>query len=94
MRFLVALLRASLFVDKADSELSFSFQGITCIHALHIRLEFAPRKIAIPASRREAPQASYPFSFDHEAGEQVKIEKLPLGLGIIRLELMTSTTSR
>uniref|UniRef100_A0A9I9EHE5 Uncharacterized protein n=1 Tax=Cucumis melo TaxID=3656 RepID=A0A9I9EHE5_CUCME len=27
-------------------------------------------------------------------GEQVKIEKLTLGLGIIRLELMTSATSR
>ncbi|KAH1072416.1 hypothetical protein J1N35_024744 [Gossypium stocksii] len=25
-----------------------SFQGITCIHALHIRLEFTPRNIAIP----------------------------------------------
>ncbi|KAG9438516.1 hypothetical protein H6P81_021549 [Aristolochia fimbriata] len=39
------------------------------------------------------PRASYPFSFDH-GGEQVKIEKLTLGLGIIRLELMTSTTKK
>ena len=28
------------------------------------------------------------------AGKQIKMEKLTLGLGIIRLELMTSTTSR
>ncbi len=35
MRFMVALLIASLFVDKADSELSF-LPRITCIHALQI----------------------------------------------------------
>ncbi|XP_040932128.1 acetyl-coenzyme A carboxylase carboxyl transferase subunit beta, chloroplastic [Gossypium hirsutum] len=39
------------------------------------------------------PRAFYPFLFDHGRG-QGKIEKLTLGLGIIRLELMTSTTSR
>ncbi|KAF4359988.1 hypothetical protein F8388_004495 [Cannabis sativa] len=70
-----------------------SFQGITCIHALHIRLEFAPRNIAIPTPSR---QSHKPLIHSHSitAGEQVKIEKLTLGLGIIRLELMTSTTSR
>ena len=71
-----------------------SFQGITCIHALHIRLEFAPRNIAIPTPSRQSHE---PLIYSHSittAGEQVKIEKLTLGLGIIRLELMTSTTSR
>ncbi|KAK8966756.1 Cytochrome b6 [Platanthera guangdongensis] len=48
MRFIVALLIASLFVDKADSELSFIPRPKACIHALHISLEFAPRNIAIP----------------------------------------------
>ena len=35
MRFIVALLIASLLVDKADSELSF-LPRITCIHALQL----------------------------------------------------------
>ncbi|KAF6152828.1 hypothetical protein GIB67_038159 [Kingdonia uniflora] len=51
MRFIVVLLIASLFADKADSELSF-MPGITCIHALHIRLKFAPRNIVIPTTSR------------------------------------------
>ncbi|KAG9438526.1 hypothetical protein H6P81_021526 [Aristolochia fimbriata] len=70
-----------------------SFQGITCIHALHISLEFAPSNIAIPTLSRQSHE---PLIHSHSitAGEQVKIEKLTLGLGIIRLELMTSTTSR
>uniref|UniRef100_A0A6N2M1J4 Ribosomal protein S12 n=1 Tax=Salix viminalis TaxID=40686 RepID=A0A6N2M1J4_SALVM len=65
-----------------------------CIHALHIRLEFAPRNIAIPTPSRQSHE---PLIHSHSItaeGEQVKIEKLTLGLGIIRLELMTSTTSR
>ena len=93
MRFLVALLIASLFVDKADSEFSFiPRHNITCIHALDIRLEFAPRNIALPPPSRQShePLVHSQFSFDHG----IKIEKLTLGLGIIRLELMTSTTSR
>uniref|UniRef100_A0A9I9CK28 Uncharacterized protein n=1 Tax=Cucumis melo TaxID=3656 RepID=A0A9I9CK28_CUCME len=65
---------------------------ITCIHALHIRLEFAPRNIAIPTPSRQSHE---PLIHSHSiTGEQVKIEKLTLGLGIIRLELMTSATSR
>ncbi|KAK1427775.1 hypothetical protein QVD17_16470 [Tagetes erecta] len=31
-----------------------SFQSLTCIHALHIRLEFAPRIITIPAPSRQS----------------------------------------
>jgi hypothetical protein len=88
MRFIVALLIASLFVDKADSELSF-----ICIHALHISLEFAPSNIAIPTLSRQSHEPLI-HSRSITPGEQVKIEKLTLGLGIIRLELMTSTTSR
>ena len=62
MRFIVALLIASLFVDKADLELSFipSFQGITCIHALYIRPEFAPRNIATPAPSRQSHEPLIP----------------------------------
>ncbi|KAF4360038.1 hypothetical protein G4B88_025799, partial [Cannabis sativa] len=54
---------------------------------------FAPRNIAIPTPSRQSHE---PLIHSHSitAGEQVKIEKLTLGLGIIRLELMTSTTSR
>ncbi|RWR98011.1 LOW QUALITY PROTEIN: hypothetical protein CKAN_02749800 [Cinnamomum micranthum f. kanehirae] len=41
------------------------------------------------------PRASYPFSFDHGGGaSQNRKTHIALGLGIIRLELMTSTTSR
>uniref|UniRef100_A0A6N2K9N9 Ribosomal protein S12 n=2 Tax=Magnoliopsida TaxID=3398 RepID=A0A6N2K9N9_SALVM len=72
--------------------ITYSF--LACIHALHIRLEFAPRNIAIPTPSRQSHE---PLIHSHSItaeGEQVKIEKLTLGLGIIRLELMTSTTSR
>ncbi|KAH0851543.1 hypothetical protein HID58_094653, partial [Brassica napus] len=44
-----------------------SFQVITCIHALHIRMEFAPRNIATPTPHVN-PRASYPFLFDHSEG--------------------------
>ncbi|GAV61795.1 DUF825 domain-containing protein, partial [Cephalotus follicularis] len=41
------------------------------------------------------PRVFYPFLFNHNSiGEQIKIEKLTLSLGIIRLELMNLTTSR
>ncbi|KAF4359812.1 hypothetical protein G4B88_020333 [Cannabis sativa] len=92
MRFIVALRIASLFVDKADSELSFIPR-----HNLYPCASYLPgvrsKKYSHPYPLTSIPRASYPFSFDH-GGEQVKIEKLTLGLGIIRLELMTSTTSR
>ncbi|KAK8940196.1 hypothetical protein KSP40_PGU005766 [Platanthera guangdongensis] len=54
MRFIVALLLASLFIDKADSELSFIPRPKACIHALHISLEFAPSNIAIPTLSRKS----------------------------------------
>ncbi|KAG2543206.1 hypothetical protein PVAP13_9NG732408 [Panicum virgatum] len=54
MRFIVALLIASLFIDKADSELSF-LPRITCIHALQIiSLEFATSSIANPTLSRQS----------------------------------------
>ncbi|KAK8966063.1 hypothetical protein KSP40_PGU003020 [Platanthera guangdongensis] len=93
MRFIVALLIASLFVDKADSELSFIPRPKDCIHALHISLEFAPSNIAIPTLSRQSHKPLIHYR-SITAGEQVQIEKLTLGLGIIRIELMTSTTSR
>ena len=81
----------SFFVRRIRNFLSF--QGITCIHALQIRLEFAPRNIAIPTPSRQSHE---PLIHSHSitGGKQVKIEKGTLGKGIIRLELMTSTTSR
>lgn len=93
MRFIVALLIASLFVDKADSELSFIPRPKACIHALHISLEFAPSNIAIPTLSRQSHKPLI-HSRSITVEDQVQIEKLTLGLGIIRLELMTSTTSR
>ncbi|TYJ97094.1 hypothetical protein E5676_scaffold23G00250 [Cucumis melo var. makuwa] len=68
-----------------------SFQGITCIHAFHVRLDFAPRDIAIPTPSRQSHE---PLIHSHSimTEEQVKIEKLTLGLEIIRLELMNSAT--
>lgn len=85
---------ASLFVDKAGLVRNcLSFQGITCIHALHIRLEFVPRKVAIPTPSRQDHEPLI-HSDSITTGEQDKIEKPTLGLGIIRLELMTSTMSR
>ncbi|TYI53245.1 hypothetical protein E1A91_D12G305600v1 [Gossypium mustelinum] len=92
MRFIVALLIASLFVDKAGSELSFIPR-----HNLYPCASYSPgvrsQKYSHPYPLTSIPRASYPFLFDHDGG-QGKIEKLTLGLGIIRLELITSTTSR
>ncbi|KAK8956433.1 hypothetical protein KSP40_PGU012903 [Platanthera guangdongensis] len=82
MRFIVALLLASLFIDNADSELSFIPRpGVRSQQYIH------------PYPITSIPQASYPFSFDHGGGSSPN-RKLTLGLGIIRLKLMTSTTSR
>ena len=91
MRFIVALL-TNLPVRR-QSWFGIVFHSKACIHALHISLEFAPSNIAIPTLSRQSHE---PLIHSHSitAGEQVKIEKLTLGLGIIRLELMTSTTSR
>lgn len=94
MRFIVALLIASLFVDKADSELSFIPR-----HNLYPCALYSPgvrsQKYSHPYPLTSIPRASYPLSFDH-GGEANKNGKthIALGLGIIRLELMTYTTSR
>ncbi|MFS7900762.1 hypothetical protein Hanom_Chr00s136982g01817631 [Helianthus anomalus] len=92
MRFIVALLIASLFVDKADSELSFIPRP-----NLYPCASYSPgvrsQKYSHPCPLTSIPRASYPFSFNH-GGVENQNEKLTLGLGIIRLELMTSTTSR
>lgn len=67
MRFIVALLIASLFVDKADSELSF-IPG----HNLYPCASFSPgvrsQKYSHPYPLTSIPRASYPFSFDHDGG--------------------------
>ncbi|KAK7295983.1 hypothetical protein VNO77_49583 [Canavalia gladiata] len=91
MRFLVALLIASLFVDKADSEFSFIPR-----HNLYPCASYSSgvrsQKYSPPphSCQSHEPLIHSQLSFDHG----IKIEKLTLGLGIIRLELMTSTTSR
>ncbi|KAG4154839.1 hypothetical protein ERO13_D03G074448v2, partial [Gossypium hirsutum] len=76
---------------KAGSELSFIPR-----HNLYPFASYSPRvrsqKYSHPYPLTSIPRASYPFLFDHGGG-QGKIEKLTLGLGILRLELMTSTTS-
>ena len=46
LRFLVALFITSLLVDKANLN-SLSFHDITCIHVLHICLDFAPKNIPL-----------------------------------------------
>ncbi|PPR83388.1 hypothetical protein GOBAR_AA37330 [Gossypium barbadense] len=48
-----------------------SFQGITCIHALHIRLEFAPRNIAIPTPSRQSHEPLI-HSYSITAGGKAK----------------------
>ncbi|KAG9438508.1 hypothetical protein H6P81_021541 [Aristolochia fimbriata] len=58
---------------RADSSFAPQPTGITCIHALHISLEFAPSNIAIPTLSRQSHE---PLIHSHSitAGEQVKIE--------------------
>ena len=64
MRFIVALLIASLFVDKADSELSFIPR-----HNLYPCASYSPgvrsQKYSHPYPLTSIPRASYPFSFNH-----------------------------
>lgn len=67
--------------------------GISMTHAPHISLEFALSNIAIPTLLRQSHKLLI-HSHSVTMGEQVKIEKLILDLGIIRLELTTSTISR
>ncbi|KAD5802881.1 hypothetical protein E3N88_14241 [Mikania micrantha] len=78
--------------DKADSELSFIPRP-----NLYPCASYSPgvrsQKYSHPCPLTSIPRASYPFSFNH-GGVANQNEKLTLGLGIIRLELMTSTTSR
>ncbi|KAL0902961.1 hypothetical protein M5K25_028354 [Dendrobium thyrsiflorum] len=75
MRFIVALLIASLFVDKADSELSFIPRPKACIHALHISRS---QQYSHPYPITSIPQASYPFSFDRGGGASPN-RKTPIG---------------
>lgn len=67
MRFIVALRIASLFVDKADSELSFIPR-----HNLYPCASYSPgvrsQKYSHPYPLTSIPRASYPFSFDHGGG--------------------------
>lgn len=67
MRFIVALLIASLFVDKADSELSFIPR-----HNLYPYASYSPgvrsQKYSHPCPLASIPRASYPFSFNHGGG--------------------------
>lgn len=67
MRFIVALLIASLFVDKADSELSFIPR-----HNLYPCASYSPggcsQKYSHLYPLTSIPRASYPFSFDHGGG--------------------------
>ena len=67
MRFIVALLIASLFVDKAGSELSFIPR-----HNLYPCASYSPgvrsQKYSHPYPLTSIPRASYPFLFDHGGG--------------------------
>ena len=67
MRFIVALLIASLFVDKADSEFSFIPR-----HNLYPCASYSPgvrsQKYSHPCPLTSIPRASYLFSFNHGGG--------------------------
>jgi len=67
MRFIVALLIASFFVDKADSELSFipSHNLYPCASYSH---GVRSQKYSYPYPLTSIPRASYPFLFDHSEG--------------------------
>ena len=77
MRFIVALLIASLFVDKADSELSFIPR-----HNLYPCASYSPgvrsQKYSHPYPLTSIPRASYPLSFD-DGGEANKNGKTHIG---------------
>ncbi|KAL2226455.1 UNVERIFIED_CONTAM: hypothetical protein Sindi_2004200 [Sesamum indicum] len=59
---------------KADFGIVFHSKAITCIHALHIRPEFAPRNIAIPAPSRQSHEPLIPFSLNHGGGANPNIK--------------------
>ncbi|KAF6139255.1 hypothetical protein GIB67_021465 [Kingdonia uniflora] len=67
MRFIVALLIASLFVEKADSELSFMPRN-----NLYPCASYSPgvrsQKYSHPHPLTSIPRATYLFSFDHGRG--------------------------
>ncbi|KAL7147798.1 hypothetical protein ABFS83_06G132300 [Erythranthe nasuta] len=67
MRFIVALLIASLFVDKTDSELSFIRR-----HNLYPCASYSPGvcslKYSHPCPLTSIPRASYPFLLNHGGG--------------------------
>ncbi|PHU30032.1 Photosystem II protein D1 [Capsicum chinense] len=67
MRFIVALLIASLFVDKANSELSFIPR-----HNLYPCASYSPgvhsQKYSHPCPLTSIPRASYPFSLNDGGG--------------------------
>ncbi|KAF6139254.1 hypothetical protein GIB67_021464 [Kingdonia uniflora] len=67
MRFIVVLLIASLFADKADSELSFMPR-----HNLYPCASYSPevrsQKYSHPHHLTLIPRASFLFSFDHSGG--------------------------
>ncbi|KAF3622464.1 Flavonol sulfotransferase-like protein [Capsicum annuum] len=67
MRFIVALLIASLFVDKANSELSFIPK-----HNLYLCALYSPgvrsQKYSHPFPLTSIPRASYPFSLNNGGG--------------------------
>ncbi|KAL2224758.1 UNVERIFIED_CONTAM: hypothetical protein Sindi_2999800 [Sesamum indicum] len=73
MRFIVALLIASLFVDKADSELSFIRR-----HNLYPCASYSPgvrsQKYSHPCPLTSIPRASYPFSLNHGGGANPNIK--------------------
>ncbi|KAH0849845.1 hypothetical protein HID58_096037 [Brassica napus] len=68
---------------KADSELSF-IPSQTCIHALHIRMEFAPRNIATPTPSRQSHELLSILIRYSEGASQNRTNSHSLGLGIIR----------
>lgn len=79
MRFIVALLIASLFVDKADSELSFIPR-----HNLYPCASYSPgvrsQKYSHPYPLTSIPRASYPLLFDHGGASQNR-KKLTTHIG-------------
>lgn len=78
MRFLVVLLIASLFVDKADSELSFiSRHNLYPCASYSLRVR--SKKYSHPYPLTSIPRASYPFSFDHDGGGASQTRKTHIG---------------
>ena len=85
------------FLVRRQSGFGIVFHSFIPRHNLYPCALYSPgvrsQKYSHPCPLTSIPRASYPLSFNHGGG-QIQIEKLTLGLGIIRLELMTSTTSR